>query len=282
MRSSVYDYVEENGRTFHKYRQGKYWMPNDAVEQERLDLQHSVFTMRFGGELGLAPVVNPQSVLDIGTGTGIWAIEYELRHPSAQVLGTDLSPIQPEFVPPNCRFEVDDADDEWVYSERFDYVHLRMMFHCFRDHPRLMRSALAHLRPGGYMEWQDWSCVLQSSDDSIRGTPLEEWSRRYVEAGARLGRDMLSPPKYKQWMIDAGFIDVVERKLAVPGNPWARGKENKSMGYLQMTNFLEGLHASTMTMFTKGLGMSPEEVELFLVDMRKAIKDTRIHFYWVT
>ncbi|KAM7192133.1 S-adenosyl-L-methionine-dependent methyltransferase [Naviculisporaceae sp. PSN 640] len=283
IRSSIYEYIEEHGRTFHRYKQGKYWLPNDTLEQERLDLQHTVFTMRLDGKLGLAPIPeSPQSMLDLGTGTGIWAIECAMQYPSAQIIGTDLSPIQPEYVPPNCRFEIDDAEDEWLYSERFDYIHLRMMFHCFKDHLKVMKSGLAHLRPGGYMEFQDWLPVLQSSDDSIRGTPLEMWSKLYIEGGAKLGRNMLAPKNYKRWMIEAGFEDVVETRLAVPGNPWPKGRENKRMGYLQMTNFLEGLHASTMTLFTKGLGWAPEEVEIFLVDMRKAIKDLGIHFYWTT
>ncbi|KAK0724066.1 S-adenosyl-L-methionine-dependent methyltransferase [Lasiosphaeris hirsuta] len=282
VRASIYEFVEEHGRTFHRYKQGRYWLPNDEMEQERLDLQHAVFTIRLGNQLGLAPLNSPRSVLDIGTGTGIWAIEYAVEHPAAQVLGTDLSPIQPEYVPPNCRFEIDDAEDEWLFSETFDYVHLRMMFHCFRDHVGVMRSALAQMRPGGYMEWQDWLCVLQSSDDSIRGTPLERWSRLYVEAGNRLGRNMLAPRRYKHWMAEAGFVDIVETRLAVPGNPWAKGRDNKRMGFLQMTNFLDGLHAATMKLFTKGLGWTSEAVELFLVDMRKAIKDPSIHFYWTT
>ncbi|KAK0609893.1 S-adenosyl-L-methionine-dependent methyltransferase [Bombardia bombarda] len=284
LRPSIYDYPSSNGRTFHRYKQGRYWLPNDPLEQERLDLQHAVFSLRLAA-LYLSPLRHPpQSVLDLGTGTGIWAIDCAVAHPTARVLGTDLSPIQPDYVPPNCRFEIDDAEDEWLYSpeQSFDLVHLRMVFHCFRDHPRVMRSALDHLKPGGYMEWQDWLCVLQSSDESIRGTPLERWSRLYVEAGARLGRDMLAPKKYKRWMEEAGFVDVVETKLAVPGNPWPKGRENKKMGFLQMTNFLEGLNAATMTMFTRGLGWTAEAVELFLVDMRKAIKDPGIHFYWIT
>ena len=282
VRASIYEYVEEYGRTFHRYKQGKYWLPNDEPEQERLDLQHAVFNLRLGGKLWLAPLENPQSVLDVGTGTGIWAIDFAVKYPSARVLGTDLSPIQPEYVPPNCRFEIDDSEDEWLYSETFDYVHLRMMFHCFKDHLGVMRSAFEHMRPGGYMEWQEWLGVLQSTDDSIRGTALEKWSRLYVEAGARLGRDMLAPKKYKQWMIDAGFVDVVEQRLAVPGNPWAKGRDNKRMGLLQMTNFLDGLHAATMTLFTKGLGWTADDVEVFLVEMRKAIRDPSIHFYWTT
>lgn len=36
--------------------------------------------------------------LDIGTGTGIWAIDFADEHPETTVIGTDLSPIQPDSV----------------------------------------------------------------------------------------------------------------------------------------------------------------------------------------
>jgi hypothetical protein len=49
-------------------------------------------------------------------------------HPSAEVVGVDLSPIQPNFVPLNCRFEVDDINKEWTYAEnKFDFIHIRYM-----------------------------------------------------------------------------------------------------------------------------------------------------------
>ena len=41
-----------------------------------VDLQHHLFLLTLDGKLNLAPVSKPQYVLDIGTGTGIWAIEY--------------------------------------------------------------------------------------------------------------------------------------------------------------------------------------------------------------
>ena len=43
-----------------------------------------------GGHLYKAPLENTQRVLDIGTGTGIWAIDYATDHPEAEVIGLDL------------------------------------------------------------------------------------------------------------------------------------------------------------------------------------------------
>ena len=51
----------------------------------------------------------PCKILDIATGTGLWAIEMGDEYPEAEVIGTDLSPIQPAFVPPNVRFFVEDS-----------------------------------------------------------------------------------------------------------------------------------------------------------------------------
>lgn len=47
-------------------------------------------------------------------------------YPTAEVIGTDLSDTMPQFVPPNCRFELDDAELEWTFPlASFDYVHIR-------------------------------------------------------------------------------------------------------------------------------------------------------------
>ena len=61
-----------------------------------MDFEHHIFKYLVGGELHVAPLgSNPQRILDLGTGTGIWAIEMADMYPSAAVVGTDLSPVQP-------------------------------------------------------------------------------------------------------------------------------------------------------------------------------------------
>lgn len=53
------------------------------------DLQHHLFLLCLGGKLGLSPPNEETSkvkrVLDVGTGTGIWAIEFGDLHPEAEV-----------------------------------------------------------------------------------------------------------------------------------------------------------------------------------------------------
>lgn len=70
-------------------------LPNDEREQDRLDLQHHSFRIMLNGKLGLAPIQSPNRVLDLATGTGIWAIEFAQENTESTVIGTDLSPIQP-------------------------------------------------------------------------------------------------------------------------------------------------------------------------------------------
>ena len=53
------------------------------------DLQHALFLRTFDEKLGFAPPNDPnadiKNVLDIGTGTGIWVIDFADEHPGAEV-----------------------------------------------------------------------------------------------------------------------------------------------------------------------------------------------------
>ncbi|WDK22659.1 methyltransferase domain-containing protein [Colletotrichum graminicola] len=82
--NSVRDYVFENSRRYHKYMEGRYLMPNDEPEQEREDMKHAMCVNVMDGKLHCAPIENPQKVVDIGTGTGIWAIDSGRRIPRSR------------------------------------------------------------------------------------------------------------------------------------------------------------------------------------------------------
>ena len=91
-----------------------------------MDLMHAQMMLLLDNNLYFAPISNPQRVLDLGTGTGIWAIDFADAHPESHILGNDLSPIQPSYVPPNLEFVVGDIEDEWGYEHNpFDFSHAR-------------------------------------------------------------------------------------------------------------------------------------------------------------
>ena len=67
-------------------------------------------------------------------------------YPNANILGVDLSPIQPEWVPPNVKFMVDDVESPWLSPRNhFDYIHGRHTVMAIRDWPKLMRRVLEYV-----------------------------------------------------------------------------------------------------------------------------------------
>jgi methylase of polypeptide subunit release factors len=56
-----------------------------------MDLHHKIMLQLLHGKLHKASTMSsPQHSLDVGTGTGIWAIDMADKYPSAEVLGIDL------------------------------------------------------------------------------------------------------------------------------------------------------------------------------------------------
>jgi len=155
--SSIRKYRELHGRTYHNFNtesSSEYWGPNDEKMNEQLDIGHHMLTLMQDGKLFLAPIgPNPQKVLDVGTGTGIWAIDFADQYPSAEVIGVDISPTQPSFIPPNLKFELDDVQLDWTYQpDSFDYIHVRCMLGAIQDWAHLYREIYNCIKPGGYIE----------------------------------------------------------------------------------------------------------------------------------
>ncbi|KAH6970678.1 S-adenosyl-L-methionine-dependent methyltransferase [Ilyonectria sp. MPI-CAGE-AT-0026] len=283
--SSILDYRRENGRTYHRYKDGKYNLPNDEVENERLDLQHHLCLLTFDGHLGLAPPgrikSKPKSVLDVGTGTGIWAMDYGDEHPETDVVGVDLSPIQPSFVPPNVRFIIDDIDEEWKYSQPFDYIHSRMMNFSIQNWPAYFANVYENLNPGGWVEVQEVGCEMASDDGTVtKDTALYKWCELLDEAAVKLGRPFVKFDEMREHMLKAGFTEVVDNRFKWPTNRWPKDRKFKELGTWNNENTGAALEALTLAPFTRALGWSQEEVTVFLADVRKELDDPKIHAYW--
>jgi SAM-dependent methyltransferase len=238
--SSIYNYRYENGRRYHGYRDGRYFLPNDEAEQvsrflgqesnwsssgllrvfnneaeqDRLDFHHHLWRLMISGKLFNAPISNPQRVLDLGTGTGIWSIDFADEFPSALVIGTDLSPIQPSAVPSNCKFYVDDMESEWTFNpeEAFDFIHGRALAGSIANFDLLFRRIYENLKPGGWVEMQEFQSTIYSDDDPLllKAPNTKKWSLSCCEAVEKAGFFGPIAEVQRQKLINAGFTDVHE------------------------------------------------------------------------
>ena len=187
---------------------------------------HKIVELAFGNRISRAPIKNPKRVLDLGTGTGIWAIEMGDRYPNAEsIIGNDLSPIQPRWVPPNVSFEVDDVEADWTYSRKFDLIHSRFFYASIKNWPRLMQQAYDHLEPGGYAEFTDADITWTSPDGSHKGTMTETVQQKFFEAMDAVGIVYSPGPRLEEWMKAQGFEDVTVQRYPLPVGSWPADKK---------------------------------------------------------
>ena len=80
------------------------------------------------------PLLFGLKLVDVGTGSGAWAIEVGDQYPDTHVSGIDLSHVQPERVPENVEFFVMDVTEGLKFDEgSIDFVHSRYKpyYNCF-------------------------------------------------------------------------------------------------------------------------------------------------------
>ncbi|EON96182.1 putative tam domain methyltransferase protein [Phaeoacremonium minimum UCRPA7] len=203
------------------------------------------------------------------------------EHTETKVIGTDLSPIQPDLLPANCHFEIGDAEEEdWGFDEPFDYIHGRALLTCsWKTGKGIVQRIFDNLEPGGYFELQDPCLPMRCDDGSLDGTALAEWNRLLVEGMLRIGKDITDNLNWGRYMREVGFVDVVETHASCAFNTWPKGERNKLLGAISCQNLLEGVQSMSMALFTRVLGWTPERLAEFLVDVRSDLKNKRIHSY---
>ncbi|KAF4411573.1 putative methyltransferase tdiE [Colletotrichum fructicola] len=175
------------------------------------------------------------------------------------VIGNDLSAIQPEWVPPNVKFEIDDVESPWIGD--------RKLAKAREEHLR------SHLNPGGWVEFQDTSIEYYSDDGTLTEEHFfRQWNKTLVEAIASIGREPSPGPKLEGWIRNTGFQRINHSKIKIPLAPWPRDPFYKALGAMNLKQVLDGLEGFTMRVFCGVLGQTQEEVQVMMAAVRNELK----------
>ncbi|EGC49865.1 conserved hypothetical protein [Histoplasma capsulatum var. duboisii H88] len=269
---------------YHGYKDGAYYAPNDEKANETLDIGHHAYLLLLKKKLYLAPIRNPQKVLDVGTGTGIWAIDFAEEHPQATVIGTELSPTQPTWVPPNVSFMIDDCTEyPWTYGKNsMDFIHVRDLFGCIPDWSEFLAQCYETTKPGGYVQVANRAVWMESDDNTIPADEkhaLNIWRREFREVGERLGKTTTIMERQREEMEKAGFVDVTETRLKMPLGSWPKDKALKEVGRFYYLECLQGMDGWALALLTRVMGWDMAEVQVLLAKFREAMADRSIHCY---
>ena len=238
-------------------------MPNDEEEQTRTQILHGVFLYILDQKLTTVPLDNPQKILDIGTGTGEWAMAMGDEYPETEIIGTDIAKIQPTAAPLNVFFEIDDAEEEggWMWEEdEFDFIHCRSMQGAFKDWRYIYTEAFKHLKPGGWIEVIDFDDHKALLSHFKEYPVVVDWLGTVLEASKMSNRPRTSTHLEPECLTELGFVDVSSITKTIPMGTWPDDPVAQQVGKQFLVTQLSGIEGVTLRPLVETLGWDLDDV----------------------
>ncbi|KAG0282503.1 hypothetical protein BGZ96_000417 [Linnemannia gamsii] len=219
----------DDGRTRHTVESAPYMLPNDLTESDRLDAQHYLVRFVFKGNYNVQ--LNDSSdlrILDVATGTGVWALEMAHEFPKAQIHGVDISAIFPtEIKPPNCHFQLCNILDGLPFPDNhFDFIYQRLLVYALSPAQRRQVNAelLRVLKPEGFLQLVESDGIVYNP-----GPQMERINQLSLETSLRHGVDPREVQTMKSGLKHSGYINVNSFNIALPVGAWG-GKAGQLSG----------------------------------------------------
>ncbi|EED80711.1 predicted protein [Postia placenta Mad-698-R] len=232
--------IEHAERQYQSFPGSQYVLPSDTTESDRISfseeltdtnasrlaLQHRVLIRAFEDRLILPPVVisGEESILDSGTGSGIWVLDAMSRLPaSVKLYGVDIEsrlfPIENESVISrgNTHFSVDTITKlpmEW--SDTFAIINQRLLVAALQsaEWEAAAREMYRCLVPGGWVQLGEvgpW-----------KAGPVTHKHHSLVHTLFASKGLLLDCAEYIPALLrNAGFINVYTEERAIPVGEWA-------------------------------------------------------------
>lgn len=214
-----------------------YLLPKDVLEDRRLNYQHHVLYKTISNHY-LAPI-SPitATILDVGTGTGIWPGEMATLFPQARIIGVDVALTSlPTPLPANCLFAQANVLKGLPFpDEQFDFTHQRLLVAAIPalHWPVVVRELVRVTRPGGWIEMLEVGDTIQNA-----GPATIRFLKWMTDISKGLGFEIDILHHLGDLLKQAGCEMVESQDISVPLGEWAG-----STGQMLKTDILHGFYA---------------------------------------
>ncbi|PCD21077.1 hypothetical protein AU210_016504 [Fusarium oxysporum f. sp. radicis-cucumerinum] len=218
-------------------------------------------------------------VLDIGTASGRWALDFADEHPGVEVTSIDLTPLAPNYVPPNLCFQVVKSLDLQTFKKSSqDFVHLRELKGRINNWVEFAREIFDVLKPGGVAEFHERTIEFKAKAELPEDSFMKEWGDLFRKAGAERGArfDVIESGILLSSLRAAGFSDIKEYTYNVPIEHWQKQGEIGRLAWLECVCDIEG---SIFRPAVKNSGWREDRCHMFAAGLRDELKKTTVKPY---
>lgn len=222
-----------------------------------------------------------QSILEIGSGLGILAVEVARAAPNARVVGLEYSAEQlakaprGEGVPANLTFLQGDGHALPFDDGSFDVVYCRFLLEHVADPVRVLSEARRVLGRDGRVFAQENNILINDFDpDCPRFAGV--W-RKFADLQRTLGGDALVGKRLFRLMKQAGFEDV---RLSIQAEVHHAGNGHPSFEWWTR-NLILNVRSGEAALMKHGLA-TRDEIEGACAELEALIRrdDATALFYW--
>ncbi|KAI0056542.1 S-adenosyl-L-methionine-dependent methyltransferase [Artomyces pyxidatus] len=195
----------------------------------RLDGMYNGVKAYLDGGFTFAPLENPQKIVDLGAGSGIWAIEAANLYPDAEVLAVDMEKLPNRPLPTNLKYlQLNLLDPLPLEAESFDVVHVRLLLIHLPRPDEFLKKLTDLVKPGGWLLVEELSM-----DDTVGGdAPAMRASfKALIQCWRSVGQVPTFPPNIQSCLEDLGaFSEVNAHKVTFPINPVSNDPKLGTLG----------------------------------------------------
>lgn len=204
-------------------------------------------------------------ILDIGSGTGAWALAIAEAIPTKRIIATDLTPPKVTSLS-NVTFMKANAEEDWHFGETFSFIHGRMLASGIQNWPKLLDQCFRNLEPGGWLELLDLCHPFQAENlVATSESDFLHWGRTAEKSWALNGLDYRATTKHVARLQELGFENVQEAESRWPLGTWPEEENEKRLGELSLRNFTHFLVMAGTSIICQDPAITEKEAQA-LVD----------------